>query len=96
MLATRFRGDISICPLPSTESLLKMYDACRFEKALNVSALSAWCAAFSRDELMTIEYREDLLQDSRNRRERQINRNARCNPLGEMFSHFRWVGCSMR
>ncbi|GFG36484.1 hypothetical protein Cfor_11822 [Coptotermes formosanus] len=37
-----------------------MYTTCRFEKAWHVYSISPWCAAFSKDDLKVLEYREDL------------------------------------
>jgi hypothetical protein len=33
------------------ETIKSMYDACRFEKALNINSHPAWCAVFTQEDL---------------------------------------------
>jgi len=44
----------------SADDMLLIYDTCRYQKAWNLEKISAWCAAFSVDDLKVLEYAEDL------------------------------------
>lgn len=37
--------------IDNIETLVAMYNACRFEKALNIDSHPAWCAVFSEEDL---------------------------------------------
>ncbi|XP_033215557.1 multiple inositol polyphosphate phosphatase 1 isoform X2 [Belonocnema kinseyi] len=66
-----------------------MYDMCRFEKAWRIEKVSTWCAAFSKNELRTLEYREDLNYYYYTGPGRDINAKLGCPPMKNMFEHFR-------
>lgn len=36
--------------------MLLIYDTCRYQKAWNLEKISAWCAAFSVDDLKVIPF----------------------------------------
>ncbi|CAB3229789.1 unnamed protein product [Arctia plantaginis] len=42
------------------ETILRLYQMCRYNKAWDVTAISPWCAAFTREDLKRLEYAEDL------------------------------------
>ncbi|KAK6624155.1 hypothetical protein RUM44_011013 [Polyplax serrata] len=44
----------------SIDTIETMYDMCRYDKSWNVNERSPWCAAFTKSELITLEYLEDL------------------------------------
>ncbi|VVC24780.1 Histidine phosphatase superfamily,Histidine phosphatase superfamily, clade-2,Histidine acid [Cinara cedri] len=44
----------------SLDTVLVMYESCRYEKSWHVRSHPAWCAVFSQDDLDVLEYREDL------------------------------------
>ncbi|XP_026324789.1 multiple inositol polyphosphate phosphatase 1-like [Hyposmocoma kahamanoa] len=44
----------------SLEVAQRMYQICRYNKAWDVSQISPWCAAFTRQDLKRFEYSEDL------------------------------------
>ncbi|EZA54626.1 Multiple inositol polyphosphate phosphatase [Ooceraea biroi] len=72
----------------STEKIVAMYDACRYEKAWAVTKLSPWCAVFSKDELRILEYREDLYYYYKAGYGRDINSRLGCPLLHDMMQHF--------
>ncbi|XP_017753795.1 PREDICTED: multiple inositol polyphosphate phosphatase 1-like [Eufriesea mexicana] len=72
----------------SRESILTMYDMCRYEKAWTVTQLSPWCAVFSKEELRVLEYREDLYYYYKAGYGREINAQLGCTLLQDMMNHF--------
>ncbi|XP_076302732.1 multiple inositol polyphosphate phosphatase 1-like [Lasioglossum baleicum] len=72
----------------SKESILTMYDMCRYEKAWTVTQLSPWCAVFSKEELRVLEYREDLYYYYKAGYGREINAQLGCTLLQDMMNHF--------
>ena len=62
---------------------------CRVEKAWRIEKVSPWCAAFSKEELRVIEYREDLDFYYYVGPGRDINAKLGCSPMKDMFEHFR-------
>lgn len=72
----------------SVEKIDAMYDSCRYEKAWTVIKLSPWCAAFSKEELRILEYREDLDYYYKAGYGREINARLGCPLLHDMMQHF--------
>ncbi|XP_043599293.1 multiple inositol polyphosphate phosphatase 1-like isoform X2 [Bombus pyrosoma] len=72
----------------SKESILTMYNMCRYEKAWTVTKLSPWCAVFSKEELRVLEYREDLYYYYKAGYGREINAQLGCTLLQDMMNHF--------
>ncbi|XP_003699822.2 multiple inositol polyphosphate phosphatase 1 [Megachile rotundata] len=72
----------------SKETVLTMYDMCRYEKAWTVTKLSPWCAVFSKEELRVLEYREDLYYYYKAGYGREINAQLGCTLLQDMMNHF--------
>lgn len=70
------------------DSILTMYDMCRYEKAWTVTQLSPWCAVFSKEELHVLEYREDLYYYYKAGYGREINARLGCTLLQDMMNHF--------
>ncbi|XP_043280384.1 multiple inositol polyphosphate phosphatase 1 [Venturia canescens] len=66
-----------------------MYDMCRFEKAWEVSKLSAWCAPFSKEELNVMEYMEDLYYYYAIGNGRKMNAQLGCPILQDMYNNFK-------
>ncbi|XP_066585297.1 multiple inositol polyphosphate phosphatase 1-like [Prorops nasuta] len=73
----------------SKDSILAMYDMCRYEKSWQITRLSTWCAVFSKDELRLLEYREDLNYYYIGGYGRDINNRLGCPLVQDMMSHFR-------
>lgn len=71
-----------------SESILTMYNMCRYEKAWTVTKLSPWCAVFSKEELRVLEYREDLYYYYKAGYGREINAQLGCTLLQDMMNHF--------
>ncbi|CAL7933072.1 unnamed protein product [Xylocopa violacea] len=72
----------------SKDSILTMYNMCRYEKAWAVVQLSAWCSVFSKEELRILEYREDLYYYYKAGYGREINALLGCTLLQDMMNHF--------
>ncbi|XP_017882163.1 multiple inositol polyphosphate phosphatase 1-like [Ceratina calcarata] len=72
----------------SKESILTMYDMCRYAKAWTVTQLSPWCAVFSKEELRVLEYREDLNYYHKAGYGCAINAQLGCTLLQDMLNHF--------
>ncbi|XP_023245897.1 multiple inositol polyphosphate phosphatase 1-like [Copidosoma floridanum] len=71
------------------DSIQLMYDMCRYEKALEIDRLSTWCSVFSKDELKTLEYLEDLDYYYYSGPGREINTKLGCPLMKDLFDHFR-------
>lgn len=72
----------------STDLIDAIYDACRYQKAWSVTELSPWCAAFNKEELRILEYREDLDYYYKAGYGRDINTRLGCPLLHDMMRHF--------
>lgn len=72
----------------SKESILTMYNMCRYTKAWRVTQLSPWCAVFSKEELRVLEYREDLYYYHKAGYGCAINARLGCTLLQDMMNHF--------
>ncbi|KAJ4443227.1 hypothetical protein ANN_04895 [Periplaneta americana] len=66
----------------------QMYDMCRFDKAWNIRSTSPWCAAFSKEELQLLEYREDLEYYYHAGYGNDINIKLGCTTVRDMINHF--------
>lgn len=61
---------------------------CRFDKAWNVSGRSPWCAAFSKDELIILEYLQDLESYYESGYGDKLNLQLGCMPIKDMIEGF--------
>ncbi|KAJ0177379.1 hypothetical protein K1T71_007388 [Dendrolimus kikuchii] len=66
-----------------------MYDMCRYEKAKDVSKISPWCAAFTRQDLQRLEYAEDLETYYKYGYGTEINQKIGCTHLKDMMEFFK-------
>ncbi|CAB0036380.1 unnamed protein product [Trichogramma brassicae] len=73
----------------SYQSFKLMYDMCRYDKAWNIAELSPWCSVFSKQELMILEYTEDLEEYYKSGPGREVNAKLGCPLLNDMFDHFK-------
>ncbi|KAL7290244.1 hypothetical protein TKK_0015946 [Trichogramma kaykai] len=71
------------------DSIQLMYDMCRYDKAWNIAELSPWCSVFSKQELMILEYTEDLEEYYKSGPGREVNSKLGCPLLNDMFDHFK-------
>lgn len=68
-----------------------MYDACRYYKAWDPPTQSAWCAVFTPENLMIMEYWHDLQYYYEDGYGHTINYQSACPPLQDLIQHFRYV-----
>lgn len=73
------------------DSVLLMYDMCRYDKAWNLHDRSAWCGAFSREELQVLEYGDDLKSFYESGYGNPLNVRLGCTPLKDMLERFTYV-----
>lgn len=66
-----------------------MYDMCRYDKAWNLHDRSAWCAAFSREELQVLEYLDDLKSFYEAGYGNELNLRLGCTPIKDMLEKFK-------
>ncbi len=65
-----------------------LYNLCRFEEAFRPSETSAWCAAFSTEDLKVLEYFEDLKYYYKNGYATDINYRMSCPLVKDMATAF--------
>ncbi|OXU28336.1 hypothetical protein TSAR_003718 [Trichomalopsis sarcophagae] len=73
--------------LIDTDAMLLIYEICRFETAWH--GRSAWCTAFSAEDIKVLEYREDIGCYYYCGPGRRINEMLGCPPLQDMIRRFR-------
>jgi len=77
-----FRDQLSI-------DVLKLaYSMCRYDKAINYTQVSPWCAAFSESDLIVFEYLDDLDYYYKDGYGFEINWKQACNPVVDLISRF--------
>lgn len=72
-------------------TILAMYDMCRYDKAWHVSERSPWCAAFIKEDLQVLEYRNDLEDYYDASYGHHLNLKLGCHPLRDMMERFQYV-----
>lgn len=75
----------------SVEAIKNIWNMCRYDMAWEVDKLSPWCAIFSKEELMVLEYAEDLEDYYKRGYGHEINSRLGCPPLRDLFQHFELV-----
>ncbi|XP_030757154.1 multiple inositol polyphosphate phosphatase 1 [Sitophilus oryzae] len=65
-----------------------IYDMCRFDKAWQVDQPSAWCTAFTKDQLKFLEYGEDLKEYYNTGYGSSLVENIGCGPVQDMYRKF--------
>ncbi|KAK8738011.1 hypothetical protein OTU49_004346 [Cherax quadricarinatus] len=70
------------------EELEVLYDACRFYKAWDPLAPSAWCVALTPDDLKVLEYWQDISYYYTNGYGHAINYEMACPPIQDLIEHF--------
>lgn len=66
-----------------------IYQICRLEKALNINEISAWCAAFTKEDLEVFEYMDDLYYGYSTEPGHSTNAKLGCLLMKDLFHHFR-------
>lgn len=72
----------------SMESVSKIYDMCRYDKAFNFTNLSPWCAAFTKNELQILEYNQDIFYYYKSGYGADINLRLGCPLVKDMIERF--------
>ncbi|KAG8227381.1 hypothetical protein J437_LFUL000389 [Ladona fulva] len=78
------------------DKIESIYDMCRYDKAWNVTATSPWCAAFSKDELMVLEYLYDLRYYYKAGYGHEINVKLGCPMVKDMVQRFRQLAAELQ
>lgn len=74
------------------ESLIEsMYDMCRFDKAWQVNRPSAWCAAFTKDQIKLMEDVNDLRYYFKTGYGLYMNPKLGCLPMRDMLNRFQKI-----
>ncbi|KYN12703.1 Multiple inositol polyphosphate phosphatase 1 [Trachymyrmex cornetzi] len=72
----------------SKEDIFLFYDACRFERTLDLDKPSPWCYVFTDDEMRVLEYEEDLFYYYNSGPGEEINSQLGCYLIRDMIDHF--------
>lgn len=72
----------------SLDNVDLMWEMCRYDKAWRYVSLSAWCAAFTEDDLKVMEYRADLQYYYSYSYGNTLNAKLGCPPVKDMMDHF--------
>ncbi|EEB16594.1 multiple inositol polyphosphate phosphatase 1 precursor, putative [Pediculus humanus corporis] len=73
----------------SVDTIETIYDMCRFDKSWNLNDRSPWCAAFTRSELRTLEYLEDIQAYYDSGYGDDLNLRLGCTTVKDMLEGFR-------
>ena len=68
--------------------IFDMYDACRYEKSWYINRISAWCTIFTKEQLKTLEFLQDLYYYYKSGYGNQLNRNIGCPLIKDMMDRF--------
>ena len=71
------------------DTIETIYDMCRFDKSWNLNDRSPWCAAFTRSELRTLEYLEDIQAYYDSGYGDDLNLRLGCTTVKDMLEGFR-------
>ncbi|XP_046683038.1 multiple inositol polyphosphate phosphatase 1-like [Homalodisca vitripennis] len=72
----------------SLETVLAMYDGCRFQASWNVTSVSPWCAVFSKSDLEVLEYAQDVKYYYKSGPGRVVNHRLACPLLRDLINKF--------
>lgn len=72
-----------------TDMVQLAYTMCRYDKALTYKNVSPWCAAFSNEDLLVLEYVDDLLYYYKDGYGYDINWRQACNPVVDVYNYFK-------
>uniref|UniRef100_A0A2A4J0D4 Multiple inositol polyphosphate phosphatase 1 n=1 Tax=Heliothis virescens TaxID=7102 RepID=A0A2A4J0D4_HELVI len=70
------------------ETILRVYQLCRYNKAWDDVKISPWCAAFTREDLKRLEYAEDLETYYKYGYGSALNKDVGCTHVKDMMSFF--------
>lgn len=73
----------------SLDAVATIYEMCRYEKAWYFQATSVWCAAFSKEDIMVFEYREDLSNYYIDFYGNALNQRLGCPLIRDLFARFK-------
>lgn len=66
----------------------RMYEMCRYDKAKDLTKISPWCVAFTRQDLQRFEYAEDLETYYKYGYGNEINQKIGCTSVKNMIEFF--------
>lgn len=66
-----------------------IWDMCRFEQSWYIERLSPWCAAFTKNHVAVLEYKEDLFYYYKAGYGNAVNENLACNAMTDMLTHLK-------
>ncbi|XP_030030453.1 multiple inositol polyphosphate phosphatase 1 isoform X2 [Manduca sexta] len=75
----------------STEDVYSLYELCRFYRSWTENLRSPWCAAFTEQDLVVLEYRDDVRHYHRNGYGSWVNVNLGAAPLRDLYKTFEAV-----
>lgn len=64
-----------------------IWDMCRFEQAWFIDRLSPWCAAFTKNHVSILEYKEDLKYYYKSGYGTKLNEKISCRAMSDMLKH---------
>lgn len=70
------------------ETVSKIYDMCRYNKAFNFTNVSPWCAAFTKNELQILEYNQDIFYYYKSGYGADINLRLGCPLVKNLIERF--------
>lgn len=73
----------------SDEQIDTIWDMCRFEQAWTVDKVSTWCAAFTRDQVDLLEYKEDIKYYYKSGYGRELNSKIPCELFKDLLNFFK-------
>ncbi|XP_045497764.1 multiple inositol polyphosphate phosphatase 1-like [Colias croceus] len=71
------------------ETILSMYEMCRYNKAWDNVQISPWCAVFTKEDLMRLEYAEDLETYYKYGYGTPMNQKLGCTAVKDMMDFFK-------
>ncbi|KAJ6641582.1 Multiple inositol polyphosphate phosphatase 1 [Pseudolycoriella hygida] len=69
------------------EKVKKMWDMCRYDKAWDMASESAWCSAFTSEQVNVLEYDEDLKLYFTTGQGGKINSRLACHTVVDLLDH---------
>lgn len=69
------------------EQINDIFDMCRYDQAWNLDVHSAWCAAFTPNQINVLEYREDLEYYYQVGHGNELNQNIECAAVSDLLQH---------
>ncbi|KAL0883467.1 hypothetical protein ABMA27_016839 [Loxostege sticticalis] len=72
----------------SSEDIYSLYEICRFYRSWEPTLRSPWCSAFSNEDLVALEYRDDVRHYHRNGYGSWVNVNLGATALKDLYGSF--------